>query len=290
VAGLLVALGLSLWMSKRISRPLSELTVAATSIAGGEYGEQVDAGGGRETEELGRAFNLLSEKLEKNEMLRKNMVADIAHELRTPLTTLRVEFEAVKDGLLKPDPAVMDNLLGDIRVLTRLVEDLQELSLAEAGQLKLELAEVDAEEVIDEVVARFDNEFAGKGVYLKTRVDDGLPPISADRLRLAQVLGNLVKNSLTYTPEGGSVSVRALRSGPQVTISVADTGAGITHDELPFIFERFCRVDRSRARKTGGSGLGLTIAKSIVTAHGGRIWAESEVGKGTDIFFTVPIA
>lgn len=289
LAGLAVALGLSLWMARRISRPLSELTETTSNIAEGEFGEMVKVTGGREIEALATAFNTLSEKLKRTEELRNNMVADIAHELRTPLTTLRCDFEAVKDGLLEPDPEVLNNLLGDIIVLSRLVEDLQELSLAEAGQLKLEMGEVDVKGVIDELAARFGSESAGRGVSLETGVDTGLPPIQADPLRIAQVLGNLVKNALIHTPEGGAVKIGASRSGREVVVTVSDNGPGIPEDDLPFIFERFCRLDRSRARKTGGSGLGLTIAKTIVDAHGGYIWAESEVGRGTRISFSVPI-
>ena len=277
-------------MANRISKPLSELTVTTASIAEGEYGEKVIVRGGREIEELGRAFNTLSEKLEKNEKLRKNMVADIAHELRTPLTTLRGDFEAVKDGLLEPDPAVLDNLLGDIQALTRLVEDLQQLSLAEAGQLKLELTRLDAKTVVDDVTSLFENEIAGKQISLNIETDPGLMPIRADRLRISQVLGNLIKNSLLHTLEGGSITVSAVQSGREVILSVTDTGPGIAPDELPYIFERFYRADKSRVRTTGGSGLGLTIAQSLVKAHGGRIWAESEVGKGTKISFSVPIS
>ena len=274
-------------MARRISRPVSTLTSATSTIAGGRYGTKVDVSGGREIEELADAVNTLSVGLERNEKLRKNMVADIAHELRTPLTTLQADVEAIIDGLVDPDPTVLGNLLGDIKVLTRLVEDLQQLSLAEAGQLKLEPSSIQPEELVDEVQKRFANEFSAKGISLDVGVDSGLPMVSVDPLRIAQVLGNLVKNSLVYTPEGGFVRIRASRSGPDVMISVTDNGPGIPDDELPFIFERFCRLDRSRSRKTGGSGLGLTIAKTIVTAHGGRIWAESEVGKGTTITFSL---
>ncbi len=289
MAGLVVAMGLSLWMANRISKPLSELTATTASITEGEYGEKVEVSGGREIEELATAFNTLSEKLERNEKLRQNMVADIAHELRTPLTTLRGDFEAVKDGLIEPDSAVLDNLLGDILVLTRLVEDLQQVSLAEAGQLKLELAQVDTKTLVDDVASRFENEIAGKQISLNIETDPSLMPIRADRLRISQVLGNLIKNSLLHTPEGGSITVSAVQSGREVILSVADTGPGIAPDELPYIFERFYRADKSRMRKTGGSGLGLTIARTLVKAHGGRIWAKSEIGKGTTISFSVPI-
>jgi signal transduction histidine kinase len=288
--GLALATGLSVWLSRRISKPISELTVTTADIADGDYGKEVHVTGGREIEELATAFNTLSVKLERNEELRKNMVADIAHELRTPLTTLRGDVEAVKDGLIEPEPAVLDNLLGDVIALTRLVDDLQQLSLADAGQLGLELASVAPGELVEEVRNRFANEYVGKGVSLDSTVEQGLPAIRADRYRAAQVLGNLVKNALAYTPAGGEVSISASQTGESVTMSVQDNGPGIPYDELPFIFERFCRLDRSRSRKTGGSGLGLTIARTIIVAHGGQIWADSEIGKGTRISFSLPIA
>jgi signal transduction histidine kinase len=290
VLAILLAFILSFLLAERISKPLSELTSATESITGGDYGQRVDVGGGREVEALSRAFNTLSENLERNEMLRRSMVTDIAHELRTPLTTLRGHIEALEDGVIEPDQATIDSLMEDTLLLTRLVEDLQQLSLAEAGQLELDLMPVDVGETIEAAVSRFEPKLSRKKVSLEMEIPPDLPRVKADQLRVTQVLNNLVQNSLVYTPEGGSITVGAKRSGEEVVFSVSDTGAGVSRKDLPYIFERFYRTDKSRARATGGTGLGLSIAKSLVEAHGGRIWAESEGEEGTAIFFTLPVS
>ena len=287
--GVVLALILSIFLADRISKPLSELTAATGSMADGDYTGRVDISGGKEIEELADAFNTLSESLERNEALRKNMVADIAHELRNPLATIRAQLEALEDGVIEADKSAIDSLMEDTVLLTRLVEDLQQLSIVEAGQLELDLVPVDPGETVRGVASRFEQEFTRKGISLELDVAGGLPQVRADQLRLAQVLGNLVKNSLLHTPDGGGITVSATPSEGEVVFSVADNGPGISSDELPYIFERFYRTDRSRARATGGAGLGLSIAKSLVEAQGGRIRAESRVGKGTNVFFTVPV-
>ena len=288
IAGLVLAMGLSLFMANRISKPLGALTAATSSIADGEYGKTVDVAGGREIEELATAFNQLSGKLAKNELLRQNMVADIAHELRTPLTTLRGDFEALQDGLLEPGSKVLENLMGDVLMLSRLIEDLQQLTLADAGQLTLQCESIDPKAFVDDVASRFENELARKGVSLDVRLEDDLERIDADRFRLTQVLSNLVKNSLQHTPAGGAITVSVTPTESGLIFAVSDNGPGIDREDLPFIFERFYRTDKSRTRSTGGTGLGLAIARTLVNAGGGHIWAESEAGEGTTISFTVP--
>lgn len=287
--GVVLALVLGIVLAGRISRPLSELTSASRKIAEGDYAERVKLGGGIEVEELGEAFNTLADSLERNEKLRKNMVADIAHELRNPLATLRGQLELIQDGKIPPDRETVDSLMEDAILLSRLVEDLRQLSVVEAGQLELDLVPVEAGELIRSIVSRFEHEAADKGVALSQDLQAGLPRIKADRHRIEQVLGNLVRNSLINTPPGGSIKLSASRRQDDVVFTVADTGAGISPEELPFVFERFHRADKSRARATGGAGLGLSIAKSLVEANGGRIWAESEMGKGTEIHFTIPV-
>jgi len=287
--GLILAFFISYWLAGRLSQPLAELTSATHDIAAGDYGSQVELGSTTEIAELGEAFNSLSENLEKNEILRKNMVADIAHELRTPLVTLRGMIEALEDGVVEPDAATIDSLKEDVLLLTRLVDDLQQLALAEAGQLELDLMPVDAGEMLRGVTARFEAELAQKGVRCVVEAPGDLPPVRVDQARISQVLSNLVRNSLMHAPEGGDITVEAAPAGSEVVFAVRDTGPGIAEDELPYIFERFYRTDHSRTRATGGAGLGLSIAKSLVEAHGGRIWAESEKGVGTVVRFTVPI-
>jgi len=287
--GLLLAFVLSYVLAYRISKPLSELTRATGSMAEGDYTGRVNVSGEREVEELADAFNSLSDSLESNEALRKNMVADIAHELRSPIATIRAQLEAVEDGVIEADRSTVDSLMEDTVMLTRLVEDLQQLSMIESGQLELDLVPLDPGETARRATSRFESELGAGGIELGVEVSEGLPRVKADQLRIAQVLGNLLKNSIMHTAEGGGVTVEVEESGGEVVFSVSDTGTGIEEDELPMIFERFYRPDRSRARATGGAGLGLSIARSLVEAQGGRIWAESEPGKGTTVLFTVPV-
>lgn len=287
--GILLAFVLSWYLSERISKPLSELTLAAGGIASGEYGRQVSIRGGREVEELGEAFNALSVSLERNEELRKNMIADISHELRNPLAAQRGYLEALQDGVIDLKPEAVDVLLQNNLLLARLVEDLQQLSLVDAGQLKLDLMRVDVDEVLKAAVSTFEHDLADKRISVVMDMAPGLPGVWADQGRVSQIIGNLLANALQYTPQGGSITMGAGRLDDWVVVSVSDTGPGIERSELPLIFERFHRTDRSRARDTGGTGLGLSIAKGLVEAHGGRIWAESEVGVGTTVSFTLPV-
>jgi signal transduction histidine kinase len=288
--GLALALILSYTLSDRISKPLSKLAAATRGIARGDYGERAHVSGGVEVEELEEAFNSLAESLERNEKLRNNRVEDVAHELRNPLATLRGQLELLQDGRIECDRELVDSLMEDATLLSRLVEDLRQLSMVEAGQLQLDLEQLGVEEALRDVASRFENEASMKKTKLGVELAPDLPPIKADRTRLAQVLGNLVGNSITHTQSGGSIEVGAGRIGDDVVISVTDDGAGIDSEELPFVFERFYRADRSRTRETGGAGLGLSIAKSLVEAQGGSIWAESEgAGKGTAVHFTLPV-
>jgi len=287
--GLVLALVLSYTIAGRISRPLTGLTSAARKITSGDYGEKALIGGGREVKELGEAFNTLTEELERNEELRKNMVTDIAHELRNPLTTLRGNLELLEDHKIESDDETVGSLIKDAELLTRLVDDLRQLSLVEAGQLELEMGLIDIADTLSRVCQRLGHEATSAGISIFVETEPMLPRVSADRTRIEQVLGNLVGNSLKHTPEGGTVRVAAALRDGDIVFSVEDTGPGIEREELPYVFERFHRADRSRSRETGGAGLGLTIARGLVEAHGGRIWAESEVGRGTSIFFTLPV-
>jgi signal transduction histidine kinase len=286
--GVLLAFVLSWYLADRISKPLSELTLATSHISGGEYGKQVKVKGGKEVEELGDAFNALSLSLERNEVLRKNMIADISHELRNPLAAQRGYLEALQDGVIDLKPEAIDVLAKNNNLLSRLVEDLQQLSLVDAGQVKLDLMPVNMEEILGSAASGFEHDLTDKGITLTMDVEGGLPAAAADQGRVSQILGNLLANSIQYTPQGGAIALTAKRQGEEVLVSVSDNGPGIEEAELPFIFERFHRIDRSRTRDTGGTGLGLSIAKGLVEAHGGRMWAESEAGRGTTISFTLP--
>ncbi len=287
--GFILAFVLSYYLSNRISRPLSELTDATQHIAEGKYGKRVDICGYQEAEKLASAFNYLSENLARNETLRKNLIADISHELRTPLAAQRGYLEALEDGVIDFNLDSLEVLSRNNLLLSRLVEDLRQLALADAGQLELHPQALDVGKVLREAVSGFEHSLQEKGVRMVFSVPQGLPEVHADRERLTQVIGNLVQNALAHSPQGGSIVLEVRREAEGVVVSVADQGPGIAEGELPMIFERFYRIDRSRARESGGSGLGLSIARSLVEAHGGRMWAESEPGKGTAISFTLPL-
>jgi signal transduction histidine kinase len=219
------------------------------------------------------------------------MTADIAHELRTPLSVIQGNLEAVLDGVYPPDAEHIQPALDQAQLLARLVEDLRTLALAEAGQLSLDRQPTDVAELVKRVVASFEPKAADRRVTLSVDAPSSLPRIRADGQRIAQVLTNLLGNALRYTPQAGRADVRLSAQPESILITVSDNGPGIAAEDLPHIFDRFYRADKSRSRDPrsgGGSGLGLAIARSIVEAHGGRIWAESETGQGTTIAFTLP--
>lgn len=289
VLALVLGLAMSLILARELSLPISGLTSAVHGIARGDYSRRVSPKGGREIQELGEAFNMLASGLETNEALRRNMVADVAHELRTPLASLKGQLEAIEDGVIDCGPSTITSLSEDVNILTRLVDDLQQLAKAEAGEMELERVEVDVAEALTSVAGRFAKEADEKGISIQVRLDESVPDASADPLRLAQVLSNLVNNALAHTPRGGRVmmGVRTAEEG-MVELWVTDTGSGISAEDLPFIFERFYRAEPARDRARGGAGIGLAVARSLVEAHGGTISAASEPGRGTSISFTLP--
>ncbi|MDP3047074.1 MAG: ATP-binding protein [Chloroflexota bacterium] len=294
LAGLLavaVALVLSLYLSWRITTPLRAMTAAATALAGGDLKQRVAVRSGDEVGQLANAFNSMAEGMARNQELRRNMVADIAHELRTPLTVLQGNLEALRDGVLPPSPETLTSLHSETLLLARLVSDLRELSLAEAGQLKLQPAPADMAELARQAVESLRTGAAARGVSLALEVQGDLPVVSVDGDRIGQVLRNLMENSVRHSPPGGEVRLTVTRdtqAAGGLRATVADQGAGIPTEELELVFERFYRADPSRARSTGGAGLGLAIVKLLVEAHGGRVWAESEPGQGARFVFTIP--
>jgi len=288
VAGV-VALLLGFIVFRGITAPLGRLTRAAHAVSQGDLSQRVQIRSGDEISDLGAAFNTMAANLQRGEQVRREMTADIAHELRTPLSVIQGNLEAVLDGVYPPDGEHIQPALDQAQLLARLVEDLRTLALAEAGQLSLDLQATNAEELVKRVVASFEPKAAAQAVTLALDAPPSLPPVHADGQRIAQVLTNLLGNALRYTPEGGHVDLALRSEQPSVLVSVSDTGSGIAAEDLPHVFDRFYRADKSRSREGGGSGLGLAIARSIVEAHGGRIWAESEIGKGTTIAFTLPV-
>jgi signal transduction histidine kinase len=285
-----VALILTFVLSRRILSPVKALTSAAKKLGKGDFSQRVAVDDQGEVGELAESFNAMADNLEHNEQLRRNMVADVAHELRTPLSNLNGYLEAIRDGVIKPDATTIRSLSEEGATLSQLVNELQELSLADAGELKLTYQSEDITALIEEAVTAVRTRANTKKIKLSAVFTADLPKVNIDAYRIRQVLNNLLANALAHTGREGSITVRAQRKADDVIVSVADTGEGISTADLPNIFERFYRVDKSRARSTGGSGLGLTIAKRLVEAHGGKIWAESEPGKGSTFSFTLPVA
>jgi signal transduction histidine kinase len=298
VAAGLAAVLLTLALSRRILRPIEALTAAARKMEKGDLNQRVEVKSGDEIGQLAHAFNAMADGLARLEQLRFNMVTDVAHELRTPLSNIRGYLEAMRDGVTKPSPVLIDSLYEEAMLLNRLVDDLQELALAEAGQLKLVRQPVALVEIVEKVVNVLQPQLADKGLTVETDLPADLPLVDADPDRVGQILRNLLTNAVNYTPPGGKITVAAESAGADtsatlstwVEVSVRDTGIGITPEHLPYIFERFYRADKSRARATGGAGLGLAIVKQLVEAHGGRVWAESTPGSGAILGFTLPVS
>ena len=288
--GVAIALVMTFLLSRRVLAPVKALTSAARQLGRGDFSQRVQVKDKGEVGEMANTFNFMASDLEQAEQLQRNMVADIAHELRTPLSNLRGYLEAVRDGVIKPDADTIRSLDEEAALLSRLVDDLQELSLAEAGELKLVCQAENIGELIKQTVGGLQAQATTKGLSVSVDLPDRLPAVNIDSPRISQVLRNLLENALAHTAEGDAITVTAAQQGNWVEVSVVDTGEGIPAEGLPNIFERFYRVDKSRARTTGGSGLGLTIAKRLVEAHGGTIQAQSEQGKGSRFSFTVPVA
>lgn len=287
-AALAVALALGALLVRGITRPLAQLTAASRAVASGALETRVDVHSRDEVGQLASAFNQMAADLAHAEEARRQQVADIAHELRTPLTVIQGQMEALVDGIFPADAEHLGLALAQTHLLTRLVEDLRMLSLADAGQLTLSPAPVAVGEWVTDVTSGFRAVAFEQGISLHLEADDDLPRLEIDPGRMSQVLGNVMDNALRHTPKGGRVAIRAARRGSAVVITVTDTGPGVTPEHLPHLFERFWRGDPSRSRRTGGSGLGLAIARRIVEAHGGRIWAENPPDGGLRISFSLP--
>jgi len=290
-AATLAAVVVSLFVSTRIVTPVQRLLAASRRIASGHYAERVVA---TETDELGALaaqFNAMAAELEAAERRRVALIGDVAHELRTPLTTIEGYTEGLLDGVVAPGAETWALLHDEAARLRRLVQELQDLSRAEARQLPLQLRPCRPAELVDQAIRRIAPQFAEKGVTLTAEIPADLPSVQIDVDRIIQVLINLLGNALRYTPPDGTVQVRAERQQDAVTFQVADTGIGIAPEHLPHLFERFYRVDKARSRALGGSGIGLTIAKAIVESHDGKIWAISAgPEQGATFSFTLPIA
>ena len=288
--GLAALLGvlLTLWLAHRLVRPIADLTSAARVIARGGTPPPVPARGRDEVAELARAFNRMAERLAADEEQRRRLFAGVAHELRTPLSVIQGTLEGLLDRVIEPTPERIATLDSQTLLLARLITDLRDLSLAQAGQLRLNLQPIDAGPVVRETLEAVAPLADERGVALRSDVPGRLPRIDADPDRLRQIVQNLVENAVRYTPAGGEVRVAMRPDDAGLQLEVSDTGAGIAAADLPHIFRHFYRADQSRARTSGGMGLGLAIVKSLVEAHGGRVTVNSVVGSGSTFTVTFP--
>jgi len=271
---------------RRMFTPLAQLLEASGRVARGDYSARVTEKGPPEVRSLTRAFNSMAERLQLTDEQRRNLLADVTHELRSPLTVIQGHVEGMIDGVYAADQARLNFILEETHILSRLVEDLRTLSLAESGALQLKTEPTDLGALIRETAAAFGSQADLSGVRLEVALPEEIPIVKLDPARIREVLSNLIVNAVRYTPRGGSVRVRveSRKAGGGVQISVADDGPGILAEDLPHIFERFYKSSDS-----GGMGLGLSIAKYLVEAHGGEIRAESPSGSGTTISFTLPV-
>jgi len=290
LAGVLAAIAASVFTTRRILAPIQAMTAASQRIAAGDYHSRIHPPSRDELGTLAESFNEMAGVLERTERRRIELIGDLAHELRTPLSSIRSELEGMIDGVLPCDPDALTGLQREASRMQRLVGDLDELSRAEAKQVQLDLRPVAIGELIRTVAERLQPQYEDKDIVLHLEIAPDLPLVLADTQRMTQVLVNLLGNALQYTPAGGEVTVEAMVDNAMLTVSITDTGIGLSPEELRQVFERFYRVDKSRSRAGGGSGLGLTIARHLVEAHGGTIGASSPgLGQGSTFYVALPV-
>jgi two-component system OmpR family sensor kinase/two-component system sensor histidine kinase BaeS len=275
---------------RQLSTPLMKLTSATRAIAEGDLSVRVPEDYPGEFKTLAISFNSMAHALEHADELRRNMTADVAHELRTPLSVIRGKLEGVLDGVYPASEEHLSPVLEEAEVLTRLVEDLRLIALAEAGQLPIEFRPLNVLDLIQDARVNFTPQANDGGIEIVVDAPAHLPDILADWRRVSQILGNLMINAVRHTPAGGVITLSAVCVQDKIQVTVKDTGIGIDAAELPYVFDRFWRGEKSRSRQTGGSGLGLAIVKQLIELQGGKVWAESTLGEGTAITFTLPVA
>jgi signal transduction histidine kinase len=288
------SLAISLFVARRITGPLRQMTQASERISAGHYAERIEIAPVHTTDELGQlasSINALAVALEQTERRRLEVIGNVTHELRTPIATLEGYLEGLLDGVIEPTPRAFAMLHTEAGRLRRLVDDLQELSRAEAHQIPLSLQPIAPLLLVQSALEPLEEQFAEKGLQLQIHVPENLSPVMVDPNRAVQILTNLLVNALRYTPAPGRVEVAVSREKTKVAFRVSDTGVGLSPEQLAHIFERFYRVDKSRSRAFGGSGIGLTIAQSLAQAMGGEIRVDSVgLGQGSSFTLTLPQA
>ena len=285
VSTALVTLLIGFLLTRRIVTPLADVIAAAQEVTAGELSARAPVSGPDDFRALGDAFNQMVDTLQQNEQQRRNLLADVAHELRTPLTVLRGRLEGILDGIYPPDEAHIAPALIQTHLLQKLVDDLRLLTLAEMGQLPFERKLVYLGTVAEQAAVLFEAEATAKNVTLTVNIAPDLPPVTADPQRIGQVISNLLSNALRHVPDGGLIEMSVEQVAEGVSLSVSDNGLGIPAADLPHLFDRFWRGDKSRNRSSGGAGLGLAIVKQLVEGMNGRIFAQNQPGSGLRVTF-----
>jgi signal transduction histidine kinase len=289
-----IAASIALIFSRQITAPLRRLSVAASRVARGDMSCRVTPGSTDEVGTLTNTFNCMVDSLEKNQDMRRKLMGDLAHEMGTPLAVIQSNLEGILDGVVEPSATNISSLHQESLLLSRLVKDLRTLSQVEAGKLNLSPAPGDIGVLVSSIVTAAESEAKRKNVSLSLHVQPDLPRAMMDTDRVSQVVVNLLSNALRYTSEGDSIRVTVATekgSGPlnqYLLVSVSDTGQGISEEEVPHIFDRYYQGSQPKEKRSGGSGIGLTVVKELVEAHKGKVWVESVPGKGSTFFFTLP--
>jgi len=290
LVAIVIAIILGLLFSRLITRPLKRLIVSAKAIASGDLSQRVINKRQDEVGELSQAFNDMAEKLKNKELSRRRLIADITHELRTPLSVIQSNLEAWIDGVIPATPEQIVSVHDETVLLSRLFTDLRDLSLFEEGKFKLHCASTNLVDIVNTEVSGITAQAQQKGISISTDMPEELPAVFVDASRIRQVFHNLLDNAFRYTPVGGTIKIKTNSSAPGwVTICISDTGSGISSEDLPYVFNHLYKAEKSRQRGHSGSGLGLAIVKQLVEAHGGKVWVDSELGKGSTFCFTLPV-
>ncbi len=288
ILAIAVTFVIGLILTRQITRPILELNTGAQMLSGGNLSFRVKVRSKDEIGHLSHSFNALAENLEKGERARQQLMADITHELRTPLTVIEATTDSILDGVYQPVPEHLLSIKNQAKLLTRLIDDMRDLSLAESGQLKLSKEEINLPDTLNNLISRLQVKASEKAINLSVNYLNEIPPVNADLLRLEQIISNLLTNAIRHTPQHGDIIVTVSSSKNLVTTSIKDNGEGIALEDLPYIFDRFYRAGISRSRIEGGTGLGLAIVKQMVEAHGGKVSVESSPGKGSEFKFSLP--
>ena len=286
----ILTLVIGLLLMRRMVNPLSEVIAAAQAVSQGDLTARVPVHTQKDDlSALSGHFNRMADELERSDKQRRNLLADIAHELRTPISILRGRLEGIIDGVYPPNEANIAPALEETYLLERLVEDLRLLALAEANQLRYEMKPIRLDELVETILGLFSALAEEKEIKLLLEAEPELPEVSVDPQRFQQVIGNLIDNAIRYTPKGSTIKLSIKKVGQTIELWVADEGQGIPEDELKHVFDRFWRGEKSRARSTGGAGLGLSIARQLVEAQGGQIWARNHSPRGFEVIISLPI-